>query len=173
MEGEIGEPRLRMLWVINNKDKVPVFKDQTREWEWENNQEWTTNVYPLIQLFATHLTSASHTWIESSAIFFHLPPTPCPTPQPAALFISHLLATLPGSVQGKEKMKLKSMNFTSAKGHNFHPLPLVSKYQVLKIAVFLCKIFWHQSFCHSNLHHHLIQVLIISCPKSISASLSL
>lgn len=109
---------------------------------------------------------------------FHLFPC-CPTSYWSLHFT--LLASLPGNTQGKEKVKLKSMNFTSAKVHNVHPLPLASKYQVLQAAFSFCPLFWQQPLCHSNLHHPLIGVLLFPawrasqdlCPSSLPCTFTL
>lgn len=87
----------------------------------------------------------------------------------AGLFILCPLASSPGNVQGREKMRSKSVSFYSTKVYNRHSLLLAPVYQVIKL---------HFSFarypdivppCHSCLYQF-IQVLIISCLGNIIAS---
>lgn len=67
-------------------------------------------------------------------------------------------------------MRLKSVNFTSTKVHNFHSLLLAPVYHVIKLHFSFARCPDITPPCHSNLYHF-IQVLIISCLGTILASL--
>lgn len=67
-------------------------------------------------------------------------------------------------------MRLKSVNFTSIKVHNFHSLLLAPVYHVIMLHFSFARCPDITPPCHSNLYHF-IQVLIISCLGTILASL--
>lgn len=112
----------------------------------ENNQEWTTNAYH------ERSTSLQLTDIKSVPAFNHLLSS---TIFPAGLFILCLPASSPGSVQRKENMKVKSVNFTSAKAHNFHVLPLTSIHKL-----------------HFSCARHILTLVLLAMPVYITSFMS-